>query len=153
MVFLCIIMTFTVPIVANIHTWPDPSFDSIQHTLKSKPFFDDGNSCLKHTTLDHELLSQAHIYKYKYIFPAVKCNCKINSSHHIALIASWVYNKGNFIHLVWKKGTSVQQNCCKVSDYQLGPALKKNPYMCHILLHIYGFFFRWTFNYSNKNSP
>ena len=29
-------------------TWP--SFDAIQHTLGSKPFFDDGNSCLKHTT-------------------------------------------------------------------------------------------------------
>ena len=25
-------------------------FDAIQHTLGSKPFFDDGNSCLKHTT-------------------------------------------------------------------------------------------------------
>ena len=31
-----------------------------------------------------------------------------------------------------KKGTGLQQNCCKVSDYQLGPALKKNPYT-----HIY----------------
>ena len=49
--------------------------------------------------------------------------------HHIALIASWVYNKGNFLHLVWKKVTGLQQNCCKVSDYQLGPALKKNPYI------------------------
>ena len=49
--------------------------------------------------------------------------------HHIALIASWVYNKGNFLHLVWKKGTGLQQNCCKVSDYRLGPALKKNPYI------------------------
>ena len=48
--FLCIIMTFTVSIVTNIHTWPDPSFDAIQHTLGSKPFFDDGNSYLKHTT-------------------------------------------------------------------------------------------------------
>jgi len=28
---------------------------------------------------------------------------------------------------VWKKGTGLQQNCCKVSDYQLGPAVKKNP--------------------------
>ena len=26
-------------------------------------------------------------------------------------------------------GTGLQQNCCKVSDYQLGPALKKNPYI------------------------
>ena len=43
-------MTFTVSIVTNIHTSPDPSFDAIQHTLGSKPFFDDGNSCLKHTT-------------------------------------------------------------------------------------------------------
>ena len=38
MVFLCIIMTFTVSIVTNVHTWPDPSFDAIQHTLGSKPF-------------------------------------------------------------------------------------------------------------------
>ena len=30
---------------------------------------------------------------------------------------------------MWKKGTGLQQNCCKVSDYQLGPALKKNPYI------------------------
>ena len=27
-------------------------FDAIQHTLGSKPFFDDGNSCLKHTTFE-----------------------------------------------------------------------------------------------------
>ena len=44
------IMTFTVSIVTNIHTWPDPGFDAIQHTLGSKKIFDDGNSCLKHTT-------------------------------------------------------------------------------------------------------
>ena len=50
MVFLCIIMTFTVSIVTNVHTWRDPSFDAIQHTLGSKPFFDDGNSYLKHNT-------------------------------------------------------------------------------------------------------
>ena len=77
-------MTFTVSIVTNVHTWPDPRFDAIQHTLGSKPFFDDGNSYLKFTyhflmvrlkiaywefdfeavcpTLDHDLLSQAHIY-------------------------------------------------------------------------------------------
>ena len=41
---------------------------------------------------------------------------------------SIAYNKGNFLHLVWKKGTDLQQNCFNVSDYQLRPALKKNPY-------------------------
>ena len=56
-------------------------------------------------------------------------NKQIFSPHQIALIASWVYNKGNFIHLVWNKGTGLQQNCCKVSDYQLGPPLKKNPFI------------------------
>ena len=50
MVFLCIIITFIVSIVTNIRTGPDPRFDAIQHILGSKPFFDDGNSCLKHTT-------------------------------------------------------------------------------------------------------
>ena len=88
--FLCIIMTFTVSIVTNSHTWPDPSFDAIQHTLGSKQFFlwwilypwilypyawniplSNGkteNSLLEFDfeavcpTLDHDLLSQAHIH-------------------------------------------------------------------------------------------
>ena len=87
MFFFCIIMTFTVSIVTNIHTWPDPSFDCIQHTLGSKknilmmeivtwniPLsnaimvwlktgyweFDFEAMC---PTLDHDLLSQA-VYIY-----------------------------------------------------------------------------------------
>ena len=42
----------TVSIVTNVHTWPDPSFDAIQHTwIKTFFFFVcDGNSYLKHTT-------------------------------------------------------------------------------------------------------
>ena len=42
------------------------------------------------------------------------------------------------IFSIWceKKGTGLQQNCCKVSDYQLGPALKKNPYI-YIYISVY----------------
>ena len=39
MVFLCIIMIFTVSIVTNIHTSPDPRFDAIQHTLGDQNHF------------------------------------------------------------------------------------------------------------------
>ena len=39
MVFLCIIMIFTVSIVTNIHTWPDPSFDAISTHLDQNHFF------------------------------------------------------------------------------------------------------------------
>ena len=45
--------------------------------------------------------------------------------------------------MVWKgekkKGTHLQQNCCNVSDYQLGPALKKNPYISHIQKFTFAF--------------
>ena len=50
--------------------------------------------------------------------------------HHIALIASWVYNKREFSPFGVEKKELVYNKTCKVSDYQLGPALKKkNPYI------------------------
>ena len=44
--------------------------------------------------------------------------------------------KGIFSIWCEKKGIGLQQNCCKVSDYQFGTALKKNPYIYSLSLSL-----------------